>query len=94
MDKEVGNGIILNESQATDKLKASSKKDWKNRVDGKMCDKFDCRIIMKEMQTAEFFRLKNRKNKEVNIRDSKFCLYRVGAVPEEGWQFEDEVERF
>lgn len=60
MDREAGNGIIQNESQATDKLKAGSKKDWKNRVGGKMHDLIDCRVIRKEMQTAEVFRLKNR----------------------------------
>lgn len=83
MDKKVGNGIIQNESQATDELKASSKKDWKTRVGGKVCDLIDCRVIMEEMQTAEVFRLKNRENKEVNITDSEFCLQRVDGVPEE-----------
>lgn len=42
MDKEVGNRIIQNQSQATDKLKASSKKDWKNTAGGKMCDLINC----------------------------------------------------
>jgi len=61
-------------------LKASSRTDWRNRVGGKMCDLVDCRVIMAEAWTDEVFRLKDRKSKEVNITDTKFCLQRVDAV--------------
>jgi len=45
-----------------------------------MCDLVDCRVIMAEAWTDEVFRLKDRKSKEVNITDTKFCLQRVDAV--------------
>lgn len=73
MDKEVGNGIIYNESQASDKLKANSKEEWKNRVGGKMRGLTNCRVMMEEIQTAEVFTLKKwEKNK--GCEHFKFCL--------------------
>lgn len=73
MDKEVGNGTICSESQASDKSKANSREEWKNRVGGKMRDLIDYRVIMNEIGGVQVFTLKKwKKNK--GSEHFKFCL--------------------
>lgn len=69
----------------TDKLEKKKATRRTGKVfSGKMCDVIDCRVIMETNVGSLNFQVEEqKKNKEVKITDSKFCLQRDDTVPQE-----------